>query len=200
MDNATVMDRLERASHVSTVLMALGAIVVLAALVLSYDQLRTLQTDIELQQARAVQLRTQNNELRQSAESMRKDIQGLREALRASRIAIEAFHLRDYARAVTLYDQALRADPNSAYLINLKAYALYKLDLFDEAVKVQEEGIKIDPGYAYGFFELARIQCAQRDFSAARKSIQTALKKRPDLRETMENDGEFQRECAEILK
>ena len=77
MDNATIMDRLERASRISTVLMALGAIVVLAALWLSYSQLRTLQTEVKSLESEAVQLRTQNSELRQSAETMRNEIQTL---------------------------------------------------------------------------------------------------------------------------
>jgi len=235
MDNATVMDRLERASRISTVLMALGAIVVLAALWLSYSQLRTLQTEVksleseaaqlrtqnsELHQSaetmrneiqtlqtevkslesEAVQLRTQNSELRQSAETMRNEIKGLREALTASRDAIVAFHQRDYGTAVALYDQALRADPNNAYLLNLKAYSLFKLKRLSEALDVQRESIRIDPGYAWGFFDLARFQCATGDFGAARTSIKRALEQRPALRSTMERDGEFQRLCAPVLK
>ena len=200
MSSAAVIDRLERTSRVSAILMALGAIVVLAALWLSYGQLRALQTEVTSLESEAVQLRTQNNELRQSAEAMRNEIKGLREALTASRDAIVAFHQRDYGTAVALYDQALRADPNNAYLLNLKAYSLFKLRRLGDAIDVQRESIRVDPGYAWGFFDLARFQCATGDFGAARKSIEAALEKRAALRSTMERDGEFQKLCAPVLK
>jgi len=211
MDNATVMERLQHTSRVSAILMALGAIVVLVALWLSYGQLRALQADVKVLDAEAGRLRTQNNDLRQQAEAMRTDIQGLREALTASRDAIVAFHQRDYATAVTLYDQALRADPKNAYLLNLKAYSLFKLKRLDDAITLQEESIRVDPGYAYGYFDLARFQCAAGRaaesqavrvayFADARKSITMALEKRPGLRSKLEQDGEFQALCASVLK
>jgi tetratricopeptide (TPR) repeat protein len=172
MTNATFVDRLEKTSRFSAILAVLGAAVVFAALWLSYSQLRTLQTEVN---------------------SLRQEIGGLREALTASRDAIIAFHQRDYNEAVALYDQALHADPNNAYLLNLKAYSLFKLKRFQEAIKVQKESIRIDPDYAWGFFDLARFQCATGDFNAARTSIGEALDK-------MKNDGEFQKLCAAILR
>ena len=200
MDSTAVMDRLERASRTSTLLMALGAIVVLGALWLSYGQLRTLQADVKSLESEAVQLKSQNRELNKSAEAMRNEIKGLREALTASRDAIVAFHQRDYRTAVALYDQALRADPNNAYLLNLKAYSLFKLKRLGDAIGVQEEGIRIDSDYAWGFFDLARFQCAAGDFDGARKSVKIALEKSPGLRSRMEKDGEFQQLCASVLK
>lgn len=200
MDNAAAMDRFERASRVSTILMVMGAIVVLAALWLSYGQLRSLQKEVRYMESKAEDLRSQNKKLGQNADTMRNEINGLREALTASRDAIVAFHQRDYGTAVALYDKALRADPNNAYLLNLKAYSLFKLKRLSEAIKVQRESIRIDQSYAWGFFDLARFQCAAGDFGAARKSINTAIEKRPALRSTMERDGEFQRLCAAALK
>lgn len=199
MSNAPAIDRFERASRMSAVLMALGAIIVLGALWLSYSQLRSLQADVKVLETEAVQLQIQNSELRESAETMRNEIRGLREALAASRDAIIAFHQRDYGTAVELYDQALRADPNNAYLLNLKAYSLFKLKRVSEAIDVQSESIRIDPGYAWGFFDLARFQCAASRFAEARQSINIALEKRPALYSTMETDGEFKRLCAQVL-
>lgn len=90
MDNRVVMDRLERTSRISTLLMALGAVLVLGALWLSYGQLRTLQTEVRSLESEAAQLRAQNSELSQRAEAMRNEITGLREALTASRSATVA--------------------------------------------------------------------------------------------------------------
>jgi tetratricopeptide (TPR) repeat protein len=211
MDSATSLERLQRTSRASAILMALGAMVVLMALWWSAGQLRNLQTEVTALDGEAGRLRTQNSDLRQQAEAMRAEIRGLREALTASRDAIIAFHQRDYARAVTLYDQALRADPKNAYLLNLKAYALFKLKRFSDAVAVQEESIRVDPSYAWGYFDLARFQCAAAraaaseatrvaHFQDARKAIKMALEGRPGLRSTMEQDGEFQGLCATVLR
>ena len=200
MANALSMDRLKRTSLISALLMGLGAVVVLGALWFSYGQLRDQQTEAVKLLKQNTDLKQQNTELNQSAEAMRKDIKGLREALTASRDAIVAFHQRDYGVAVALYDQALRADPNNAYLLNLKAYSLVKLKRIKDAIDVQKEGIRIDPSYAWGYFDLARFQCAAEDFDAARKSIEMALEKRPEFHSTMQKDGEFQNLCGSVLK
>jgi tetratricopeptide (TPR) repeat protein len=200
MDNSISMDRMEKTSRISALLMGLGALIVLGALWISYGQLRSLQTEVKALESDATMLRKENRELIQRADAMRNEIGGLREALTASREAIVAFHQRDYGTAVTLYNQALRADPNNAYLLNLKAYSLFKLKRGQDAIDVQRESVRVDPDYAWGYFDLARFQCAAGDFDGAQKSIEVALKKRPALHSTMEKDGEFQRLCAPILK
>ncbi len=191
MNNQILIDRLEHTSRISAILMALGAVVVLAALFLAYIEVRSLKDE-------AFQLKEQNSELRKSADAMRGEIKGLREALMASRDAIVAFHQRDYGVAVSLYDKALRADPKNAYLLNLKAYSLFKLKRFDDAIRVQKEGLTIEPSYAWGYFDLARFQCATGHFEEAKQSVKRALEERPDLRDAMNQDGEFQRLCAPI--
>lgn len=203
MDKTFLMDRLEKTSRVSSVLMALGAIVVLGALWLSYGQLRTLQAEVRSLESQALQLRTQNLELTQRAEATRNEIKGLREALTASRDAINYFHHNDYKAAGALYDLSLRADPHNAYLLNLKAYSLFKLKRLSEAIDTQNEGIRINPGYAWGFVDLARFQCEAKNFNGARESIKKALDqddKNHQLRKRVEADGEFQRLCPNILK
>lgn len=195
-----VIDRLERTSRISALLMALGAIVVFGAFWLSYGQLRSLQAEVNSLGVESKQLRTENIELNQRAEAMRNEIKGLRDALAASRNAIVAFHKRDYDTAVALYDQALRADPNNAYLLNLKAYSLFKLKRLQDAINVQNESIRVDPDYAWGYFDLARFKCASGEFNEARKSVEIALKKEHRLRGIMESDWEFQRLCGHILR
>jgi len=200
MNSGAMVEHVGRASRLSGLLMALGTLVVAAALWLSYGQLRVLQADVSSLAAEAARLQKQNAELRQSAENMRRDIEGLREALAASRYAIEAFHQRDYSTAVSFYDQALRADPNNAYLLNLKAYSLFKLKRVGDAIEVQRQSLAADPEYAWGYFDLARFQCANGLFDEARRSRDSALQKRPGLRAIMDKDGEFERLCGPILK
>jgi tetratricopeptide (TPR) repeat protein len=200
MNNSATVERLGRTSRMSGLLIALGTLVVASALWLSYSQLRALQTDVSSLAEEAARLQKQNADLRQDAENMRREIGGLREALTASRHAIEAFHQRDYAAAVSFYDQALRADPNNAYLLNLKAYSLFKLKRVGEAIEVQRQSLRAGPQYAWGYFDLARFQCAAGSFNEARRSRDTALQIQPGLKATMERDGEFRRLCGPILK
>ena len=200
MNRGALIERLGRASRVSGLLMALGTLVVAVALWVSYGQLRVLQAEVGSLASEAARIQRQNADLRQEGEKMRREIGGLREALAASRYAIEAFHQRDYSMAVSLYDQALRADPNNAYLLNLKAYSLFKLKRINEAIDVQRQSLQVNPEYAWGYFDLARFQCAAGSFDEARRSIASALEKRPSLRAIMAKDGEFQTLCGRVLK
>lgn len=200
MNSGTLIERLGRASRVSGLLMAVGTLVVAIALWVSYSQLRVLQTEVSSLEAEATHLQKQNADFRQAAKGMRHEIAGLREALAASRYAIEAFHLGDYSTAASLYDQALQADPRNAYLLNLKAYALFKLRRISDAIEVQEEGLEVDPDYAWGYFDLARFHCAAGSFDEARRSLARALEARSNLGAIMEEDGEFGALCAPILE
>jgi tetratricopeptide (TPR) repeat protein len=137
--------------------------------------------------------------LQLESEKLRSQVSGLREALSASRFAIAAFHQRDYATAVRFYDEALRADPNDAYLLNLRAYALFKQHKYDEALATELRSVDADPNYAWGYFDLARFQCAIGKRDDARKSIAKALKINPELRDTIRGDGEFRQLCGDVV-
>lgn len=196
----SIATRLERTSRVSALLMALSAVLILGALLLSYKQLQSSRTEVELLQVEATKLRAENGQLSQQDEEMRSDVKGLRVALTASRDAIAAFQQHDYTTAVGLYDEALRADPNDAYLLNLKAYSLFKLNNLKEAIAIQSESVRVDPSYAWGYFDLARFQCAAGQFDEAKKSIETMLNKDSSMTSTINRDGEFKRLCGSILK
>lgn len=115
--------------------------------------------------------------------------------------AIKAFHGGDYDTAVALYDQALRADPDNAYVLNLKAYSLFKAERLSHAIGAQRESLRADPEYAWGYFDLARFQCAAGDFDDARKSIRIArMKGGAWLSRKMKGDGEFQKLCRPVLR
>ena len=118
-----------------------------------------------------------------------------------TRNAIGAFHLRDYDTAVALYDQALRADPGNAYVLNLKAYSLFKSKRLSTAIGAQKESVRVDPTYAWGYFDLARFQCAAGNFDEARENIKIAKEKGgTSLSRKMKGDGEFRRLCAPVLE
>jgi tetratricopeptide (TPR) repeat protein len=156
------------------------------------DNLRRAQTALL---ARSVELERQLREMSAELQARRVQIEGLRCALQSSRSAIEAFHQRDYRTAVDLYDDALACDPDNAYLLNLKAYSLFRLGRLTDAVAEQRKSIAVDQSFAWGYFDLARFLCATGDFDGAKTTINEAIRLRPGLAQIMRNDGEFQRLC-----
>jgi|KBSMisStaDraftv2_1062788.scaffolds.fasta_scaffold413666_2 tetratricopeptide (TPR) repeat protein len=207
MTTATMIDSLERTSRNSAILMALGAFVVAAALWVATSRLRSVQAEVaaldaqgEIVSARNHDLERTNAELANNTATLRNEVAGLRQALSASRNAIAAFHAGDYATAVSLYDSALASDPGNAYLMNLKAYSLFKLGRVADAVKLQQEGIRVDPTYAWGFFDLARFQCASGDRTAAAKSLTDAASRDERFRQIAKQDGEFRRLCGSMAQ
>ena len=123
-----------------------------------------------------------------------------REALAAGRYAINAFHAGNYTDAVNYYDRALALDPENAYILNLKGYALFKLKRFPEAVQVLNASVKADPQYAWAYFDLARVQCAAGNLSEAQSAIEKALQLQQELKEKMTGDGEFTHVCKPLQK
>jgi len=190
----------------SLAVMALATLAAVTLIAVMAVQTRRLSSRAEylrteaLQQAqRASQARSAAERAEAQAETLRKEISNLREALGASRMAIAAFHQGDYSTALKYYDAALQADPGNAYLLNLRAYALFKQHRYEEAIAAETLSTKADPAYAWGYFDLARFQCAVGKRGDARQSIKKALELRPDLRSIVQQDGEFRRLCGEIV-
>ncbi|GLC25762.1 tetratricopeptide repeat protein [Roseisolibacter agri] len=153
-----------------------------------------------LQRARAesslVALRAANARLGATRDSLAQ----LRASLEAARAAINLFHAAQYDAAVRAYDEALRTDPSNAYLLNLKGYAQFRAGRLDEAAATIRRGLSADSTYGYGYFDLARVACAQGRMEPALAAAREALRRRPDLRSAMlSTDREFTRLCAPIL-
>lgn len=182
--------KLGRASRISALLSLLGFVLVLGSLAYAARQLN------KLDRQRA-ELQGKLEADRAEDEKLKTELANARRALTASRAAINAFHAGRLEDAVAFYDEALEADPSNAYLLNLRAYALFRLHHVDDAIQTQQRSLAADPNYAWGYFDLARFLCAQspNNLEEAKKAAQQALTLRPDLENTMRNDGEFQRVC-----
>lgn len=131
-------------------------------------------------------------------ETVKAQLSKEREALAAGRDAINAFHAGNYEEALNDYDRALALDPENAYILNLKGYVLFKMKRFSDAAQALDASTKVDPQYAWAYFDLARVQCAAGNLNEARTAIEKALNLRPELKETMANDGEFTRVCKPL--
>ena len=194
------IDRLRRASRIATILSVISAVIVIGALLIASYQLSAIearqhQAAAELGKSR-IELETTRGQLSEARASLSQ----AQCALRKSRSAIEAFHQRDYDLAIQSYDRALRCDPKNAYLLNLKAYSLFKAGRIEGAIQAQEESLLQDPKYAWGYFDLARFLCAAKSYDKAAGARTTALQLRPELAEVMNNDGEFMRLCTPELR
>lgn len=181
---------LGRASRLSAVLSFLGFVLVLGALGYAARELAKLDKQ-------RTDLVKQIGEAKAEIVAVRNQLAQARRAVAASRAAINAFHAGRLEDAVALYNEALDADPSNAYLLNLQAYALFRLHRVDAAIATQRRSLAADPNYAWGYFDLARFLCAASppNLDGARQAADQALVLRPDLQTIMQQDGEFQRVC-----
>jgi tetratricopeptide (TPR) repeat protein len=199
MNELTAVEKLQVASRRSAILVLVGTIVALVAFAFSASQASSeaKRAQVFAQEAEKEAVRVEK--LQSDSQELSKQVSGLREALSASRIAIAAFHQGDYGKALKFYDEALQADPGNAYLLNLRAYTLFKQHKYDDALATEQLSVRADPTYAWGYFDLARFQCSLGKREDARESVAKALSLNPELRDIMRDDGEFRRLCGGIV-
>lgn len=196
------IDATERSARRRAVVYTLVPILTTAALV-TYTAQRIVegQATVRRLSREAAQARESIETYRRQLGEYERRLTQTREALKSARGGINAFHQGRYGEAVEQYDQALASDAENPYVLNLKGYALFKAKRLPEAVTALERAVAVDPGYGYGFFDLARVYCALGRFPDATEAARRALALRPDLRTAMlQTDGEFLRLCQPVLK
>lgn len=117
---------------------------------------------------------------------------------------IDAYRRGQLEEAIKLYDQALGRNsdgtynllPNSAYILDLKGYSLFRLKRYDEAVTILFTAMKADPNFAWIYFDLARVYCAIGKSYEASEAIRQAIKLQPNIQTIMQNDKEFSDLCG----
>lgn len=198
--SATV-EELGRSSRRAALVSLCGFLVVVGAIGYAMVSLARVEKERE-QKAREVQALTEQvASSTRALDSVRAQLTIARASLAAARAAINAFHSGRLEDAVSLYDEALAADPDNAYLQNLRAYALFKLKRIDAAIDGQKRSLAADPSYAWGYFDMARFLCAATPprLDAAREEARKAIGLRPDMEAIMRSDGEFQTACKHQL-
>lgn len=117
-----------------------------------------------------------------------------------SKAGIKAYHEGRYGEAVKAYDKTLSKDSNDFYIWNLKGYSLFKAGRYEESIEALRTSVRINPQYAWGYFDLARVYCKvkrrEEAITAARKAIQL----RPDMQAIMSGDKEFTSLCGNLLE
>lgn len=161
---------------------------------------------VQLDDLRARQERAREEiaALEKQAAVARAELQGARDATPVLTEAINAFHRKDYARAIAKYNQALKLNPGDPYIYNLKSYSQFRVGDVAGAIETLSRSLAMDPSYEWGYFDLARYQCAAGSPEAAMRTIRSALEVRGESirRATaffLAKDGEFRRLCAPVI-
>ena len=194
------LEQLGRTSRQSVLLSTLGFFLILAAIGYAVYQLRT----IERQRTDLLnQVQDLRSQLGVAQEQLKKARWELEDSLRQTiatmdaKVALIAFHAGHYQEAVSLCDKALAADPDNAYVQDLRAYFLFKLRRIPEAIAGEQRAISGDPNYPWSYLNLARAQCAASPplLDDARKSVVEAIRLDPQIAQFIKQDGEFQTVC-----
>lgn len=135
---------------------------------------------------------------------IRSELEGARKATPELIKGINAFHRKQYGQAIMHYDEALRLNPGDAYIYNLKSYSQFKAGDLAGASATMSNSLEVDPTYDWGYFDLARYQCASGAAIAAVETLRAAVAKRgrpvKRLAPTfLTTDEEFRRLCAAVL-
>jgi tetratricopeptide (TPR) repeat protein len=213
-DAALPFEQLAARSKRSAWISFLGLIIVLASLGYGAYQLAQLTSEVRARTAELKAIQTDitqaKRELAARSEevaAIRKELNTTQAQLAASREAvalvtqgINRYHQGSYRGAIDSYNQALRLDPKNPYIANLKGYSEFKANRFDDSIASLKHAVTIDSTYAWGYFDLARVLCADKKFSEAKVAADKAVALRPELANAMASDGEFTRLCRPILK
>ncbi|HMW23599.1 MAG TPA: hypothetical protein PKC59_09210 [Burkholderiaceae bacterium] len=170
-----------------------------------------LEKEVNKRHAELISLKEEQETVRTESARMRRELDGLRAELRGAREAtpaliegINAFHRKDYRLAVARYNEALRLNPGDVYIYNLKSYSEYKMGDLTGAVVSMKSSLEMVPSYDWGYFDLARYQCAAGKVTDAVNTIRAAVEKRGEPVKALapvflDGDGEFRRLCAHGL-
>jgi tetratricopeptide (TPR) repeat protein len=149
-------------------------------------------------------LQNETDTLQKQALALRQEIKGAHDATRPLEAAIKAFHAGHYAAAIAAYDEALKFDPNNAYMNNLKSFSQFSAHDYQGAVTTMSRALLLDPAYDWGYFDLARYQCAAGSPDAALDTLTSARSARGRIISTyatyfLKQDGQLRSKCAAIL-
>lgn len=175
------------------VLLALAAIIVWVVAAKKVKPLFAEERDLRQQITREqAELAATRADLAQS----RQKLSAAREAVSFVTQGINSYHEGDYSGAIRSYDQALTRDPENAFVLDLKGYALFKAQRYGEAVQTSKESLRLDPENQFAMLDLIKAQCASGNMDEATPMLSQLLRQRPDFK----NDGELQRVCRPIMQ
>jgi tetratricopeptide (TPR) repeat protein len=102
---------------------------------------------------------TSTEDLKQNAQMQNKAAASLYDQ------GVEANNNNDFQKALPLFEQALRADPDNPDILNMLAHAQRKIGLIDESIANYKKALELRPRFpeAHEYLGEAYIQAAMRE-------------------------------------
>ncbi|KAK8745472.1 hypothetical protein OTU49_000205, partial [Cherax quadricarinatus] len=86
----------------------------------------------------------------------------------------ECVRAGNYAEAIIHYSHAIKSDSSSPQLYSNRSYAFLKLQQYYHALEDANEAIRLDPGWAKGYFRRGEVEFATSHFGQALESYRRA--------------------------
>lgn len=200
MNNTIKHKNALKSSKLATLLTILGVFIVIGSITYSAFELNSLESKIRFKQSELEQIKSNLDSVEIEFNRQKQQLRASRESVYFVTQGINFFHQGLYVEAVQAYDKALSLDSLNAYILNLKGYSLFKAKHYYEAVNVLNHAVEVQPDYAWGYFDLARANCANGNYDNALKAAQKAIELRHDMINIIMSDGEFNRLCKQIVE
>ena len=88
---------------------------------------------------------------------------------------VESLSVRDYAKAVLYFGQAVAANPTSSRAHNLLGIALFQEKNYLQARPMFEKAISLRPDYAEAYNNLGSVLCLLKEFGKAKEMFRQAV-------------------------
>ncbi len=107
---------------------------------------------------------------------------------------IDASQKNDFQKALPLFEQALRQDPNNPDILNMLAHSQRKIGLLDEAVANYKKALELRPR-----FPEAREYLGEAYIQAAMREVETLKNYGNDGKEELEDLSDDIKEAAQKI-
>ncbi|XP_014607795.1 PREDICTED: serine/threonine-protein phosphatase 5 [Polistes canadensis] len=123
----------------------------------------------------------------------------LEDIARADKIKEEAnefFKIQAYDKAIELYTEAIKLNPNVALYYGNRSFAYLKTECFGYALKDASKAIELDPNYLKGYYRRATAYMSLGKYKLALKDYKTVCNARPNNKDACVR----YKECYKTLK
>lgn len=110
--------------------------------------------------------------------------------------ANEFFKIQAYEKAIKLYTNAIKLNPNVAVYYGNRSFAYLKTECFGYALTDASKAIKLDKNYVKGYYRRAATYMSLGKFKLALKDYKTVTRARPNDKDALAKYTE----CCKILK
>ncbi|MDR0305289.1 MAG: tetratricopeptide repeat protein [Chitinispirillales bacterium] len=119
-------------------------------------------------------------------------------AYEANMRGLDAIDKKNYAAAISSFDEALNIFPNYSDALNNKGVALYRQGNVGSAQRAWEAVVKMDPQYALAYYNIGLLFLHERKPEEAKKQFELALRHNKKFTEAIVRLGVMQMEAGNL--